>query len=336
VAERLAIIGLGRIGASLGLALKRAGLPGVEVWGHDRDPTAHSQARRMGAVDQVHPNLIATVERARLVVLATPVGAMEATLQAIGPHLRPGTVVTDVGSTKAQVLHWARLYLPPEVSFVGGHPLTGGGARGTASAEAGLFEGAVWCIVPSPTAHEDAVKAVVGMVEAVGARPLFLDADEHDSYIAMVEHLPVLASFALMGLATESPAWRELARMAGSHFRDATHLAGTDPLSARDACATSAEMVAHWLDRYIQHLARLRRRVQEAGQTGDAGLKDYFVSLWEARKRWEAGIQEEPGSRVPGASDAFRSLFVGEWLAQRTRELYERERRDPHRYPDRD
>lgn len=335
MAERLAIIGLGRMGASLGLALKRAGLPGVEIWGHDKDPLAHSQARKMGAVDRVHPNLIATVEGARLVVLAIPVGAMEATLQAIGPHLHPGAVVTDMGSTKAQVLRWARLYLPEGVSFVGGHPLAGGGARGTASASADLFQGAAWCIVPSPTAHRDAVQAVVGMVEAVGAQPLFIDPDEHDSYMAMVELLPVLASFALMGLATESPAWRELARMAGSHFRDATLLAGTDPLSARDACATSPDAVAHWLDRYIQHLARLRQLVQAAGREGSSALKDYLVSLWEAHERWQAGVREEAGPRVPGASDAFRSLFVGEWLAERTREIYERERRDPHRYPDR-
>lgn len=333
--ERIAIIGLGLIGTSLGLALKQAKLPNIEIVGHDKDPAHATKAHKRGAVDRTHYNLHGAIEGARLVIIATPIMAIRDVLQAIAQSVEPGTVITDTGSTKGQVLRWAQEFLPETVSFVGGHPLSGKEESGPDAANPDLFKGVPYCIVPGKGADPDAVKSIAGMAETVGATPYFIDAYEHDSYMAAVNHLPFLLSTALVGVTTRSPGWRDMSKVASIQYRDITRLASADPEVHRDICLTNREGIVFWLDEFIKALYELRNTVKQSETAPDA-LEKVFISAWQERAKWLAGVTpgQQEGPSLPRASDAMLSLFVGERLAKRMRELQERERgKEKTKYP---
>ncbi len=260
--KRVTIIGLGLIGGSLGLALKAGGLPGTEIVGHDRARDVANKARKMGAIDRAEHNLPRAVERAGMVIIATPVLAVREVMQQIAPDLPDGCVVTDTGSTKERIVEWAAELLPPSVSFVGGHPMAGKDTPGIDNAEAGLFRDRAYCLCPAVNAHEDAVRAVAGLVTLVGAEPLYLHPKEHDQYAAAVSHLPLLLSAAMFSLLRASPAWSDLAPMASSGFRDVTRLASGDPRMSHDIFLTNRDAAVHWLDRMVEELQRYRGLLQ--------------------------------------------------------------------------
>lgn len=193
---KITIIGLGLIGTSLGLAIKRSNFPEVTLVGHEIEREAAIRASKRGAVDKVEPYLPAAVEDATMVIIATPVLAIREVLQDIASHLAEGAIVTDTGSTKSMVLQWAADYLPPSVSFVGGHPMAGKTESGPDAAEVDLFQGAPYCIVPGKDARPEALETVIDLVRAIGAVPYFVDAAEHDAYVAAVSHLPIAISAA--------------------------------------------------------------------------------------------------------------------------------------------
>ncbi|HJW88017.1 MAG TPA: prephenate dehydrogenase/arogenate dehydrogenase family protein, partial [Dehalococcoidia bacterium] len=188
----IAIIGLGLIGGSLGLALKRAGQG--PIVGCALHPRTLALAQELGAIDLARESPEAAVEGAGLVILAAPIRALPRLMARIAPHLLSGAVVTDTASTKASVMKWATEDLPRGVYFVGGHPMAGKEKSGPQAAEETLFDGRPYCIVPSVDAVPGAVNSVIGLAETLGARPFFLDADEHDAYAAAISHVPLVAS----------------------------------------------------------------------------------------------------------------------------------------------
>jgi len=319
--ERMTIIGLGLIGGSLGLALKAAKLPGVEIVGYDTDTVAAVDARRLGAVDKTEPVLQRATADAGLVILATPIVAMRRVMEQMAGGLRENCVVTDTASTKSLVMEWATHLLPPNVSFVGGHPMAGKETAGIANADAKLFAGKAYCIIPSPDATEGAVRMVTGIVHLVGAQPLFIDAQEHDRYVAAVSHLPLLASTALFTLARNSPAWPELAALASSGFRDVTRLASTDPELSHDICLTNREAVLHWLERMTEELSRYRELLAEGQE------EELFKHFTRAQLDRDTYMTVGPPSRKPATGDVpdmgqqFMALLVGERMARRAREM---------------
>ena len=328
--ERISIIGLGLIGTSMGLALKKAGLKDVEIIGNDRDSGASATARKRGAVDRTSYNLPSSVEGARLIILATPVMAIKETLELIGPNVDPGTLVTDTGSTKARVLQWAQQYLRPEADFVGGHPMAGKEESGPEAADADLFNGAVFAVCPAPGASKEAASSIAALAETVGATPYFVDAEEHDSYVAAVSHLPFILSTGLVGATARSPGWREMSRLAANGYRDITRLASGDPIMHRDICLTNKESIVHWIDECIKELYGIRNQIND----DEKALEKTFISTWEARTRWLAGESGErrPGEEMPRASDSMMSLLMGDRLAKRMRDLTDREDKDKTKY----
>ena len=173
--QRVLIVGLGLIGGSIGLALRRwsderkvDGRKPLEVVGFDTNLDQQRAAEKLGAVDRGVWDLAKAAREADVVVLSTPVNAMRGVMEDLAPHLREGSIVTDTGSSKAQVLEWASQTLPPGVNFVGGHPMAGK-TQSIEGADADLFTGATWCIAPSVRASEDAVRTVLGLVAATGA-----------------------------------------------------------------------------------------------------------------------------------------------------------------------
>ncbi|MDP2726143.1 MAG: prephenate dehydrogenase/arogenate dehydrogenase family protein [Dehalococcoidia bacterium] len=283
--KKIAIIGLGLIGGSIGLALRAADIKGVRVVGYSRRPESAAKARRRGAVGEVAGSLASGVDGASLVILATPVAAMEAILKEIGPVLQKGALVTDTASTKATVMKWAAESLPEGVSFVGGHPMAGKEIAGIEAAEGSLFRGCTYCLCPDRRAAPDAVEAVVGLVNLLGASPYFVDPTEHDSYVAAISHLPMLVSTALVAATAGSPAWREMSRLASTGYRDTTRLASSDPVMSRDIYRTNQQSLDKWLDVLIRELETLRKNIADGGPELEAKLRQ----IKDARDRWQIG-----------------------------------------------
>jgi prephenate dehydrogenase len=259
--ERIAIIGLGLIGGSVGLAIKRSGIKDVHVVGTARTRDTLLRAKKLGAIDEEARTAAEAVRDARLVIVAAPILATRPIFEEIAPALVPGAVVTDVGSTKSNVMRWAKDLLPDTVHFVGGHPMAGKETPGIDAADADLFREKTWVVVPSVTADEGAVKTVVGLAQLCGANVTFMDADEHDSYVAAISHLPLALSSALFSVVFGSAAWPELAALASSGFRDTTRLASGSPEMAHDIMISNRENVLHWIDRFIEELSRFRAAI---------------------------------------------------------------------------
>jgi prephenate dehydrogenase len=259
--EKVAIIGLGLIGGSIGLALKRAGLKDVRIAGNARTRDTLQRAKRLGAIDEDCSTPAEAAKDARLVIIACPILATKPVLKEIAPVVAEGAVVTDAGSTKGNVMRWAREILPERAFFVGGHPMAGKESSGIDAAEADLFRDKTWVVVPSVDAPEPAVRTVLALVQACGAKPVFMDADEHDSYVAAISHLPLTLASALFSVAFGSAAWPELAGLASSGFRDTTRLASGSPEMAHDIVMTNRENLLHWIDRFQEELARFREMI---------------------------------------------------------------------------
>jgi prephenate dehydrogenase len=264
--ERVAIIGLGLIGGSIGRAIKRAAIGDVHIVGTARTRDTVQRAKRLGAIDEEARTPEDAVRDARLVIIAAPILATRALFEEIAPALMPGAVVTDVGSTKGNVMRWAKELLPESVHFVGGHPMAGKETSGIDAADPDLFREKTWVVVPSVTADQGAVKTVVGLAQLCGASVTFMDADEHDSYVAAISHLPLALSSALFSVVFGSAAWPELATLASSGFRDTTRLASGSPEMAHDIMISNRDNVLHWIDRFQEELSRFRAAIA-AGET---------------------------------------------------------------------
>ena len=312
--DRIAIIGLSPIGLSIGLALKRARLKETEVVGSSGERDELSAASKLGAVDWATGNLGKALEGAGLVVLDTPLSEMERLLEAIGPVLVDGCVVTDTGSAKVKAMEWADTHLDKGSSFVGGHPITNRSLTTPEDADASLFDGSYYGIVTSGSTDAGAVKTVVDMVETLGAKPLFMDAHEHDSYAAALKHLPLVVSCAMMGTAARTPTWADMSRVAEAEFGEITSLAALDPEESASFGTANKEALANWIDRLISELSAYRELLKEDGE----GLADAFIEAWEARARWEAGkVATEGGVEVPSAAQSMAGMFVGKRMAER-------------------
>lgn len=259
--DRIAIIGLGLIGGSIGLALKRGEAGEFQVAGCARTRDTVQRAKKMGAIDVEAHGAAEAARGARLVIVASPIMTVRGVFEQIAPVLVEGAVVTDVASTKAGVARLAAELLPAHAQFVGGHPMAGKERQGIDEADGELFRGKPWVIAPSVSATESAVSTVIGLARVAGAEPIFMDAEEHDSYAAAISHLPLVLSSALFSVAFGSAAWPELAKLASSGFRDTTRLASGSPEMAHDIVLTNRENVVHWIDRYMDELYRFRQQI---------------------------------------------------------------------------
>jgi len=281
--NRVAIVGLGLIGGSMGLALRKT-KAAQHVAGYDLGKGVSDRARKVGAIDQPYSSLGDAVRGAELVILATPVGAMRSLLQHVADVLSPGAVVTDVASTKAQVINWAEEFLPVSVSFVGGHPMTGKEVSGVEAADANLFQERIYCLTPTAHTRPAAINKVSQLVETIGARVRFLEPAEHDGQVAGVSHLPFLASIALVNTVAGSDGWNDTSILASNGFRDVSRLAGGNPEMYRDICLTNSEALVRWLDEYIATLGSLRSRIAEHDKT----LSEPFTTAQQLRLQWQA------------------------------------------------
>jgi prephenate dehydrogenase len=315
---RIAIIGLGLIGGSLGLALKQSRLRDAELVGFARSRETREKARKLGAIDRAATDAADAARDAAIVIIATPIAAVPETMKQIAPALSSSCVVTDAASTKKQVMRWAEEFLPPEVDFVGGHPMAGKEQSGIDVADAALFQGKPYCVVPSVHAKEASVNTVVGLADLVGASPVFMDAEEHDSYVGAISHLPLVVSTALFSLVRESAAWPEMSALASSGFRDLTRLASGNPEMSEDICRTNAESIIHWLDRMMAEMRKYRDLIKSGDE--DALFKTFSRVKLERDAFLEQGAPARRPERPAEAGVSLSDILMGHWAASRTRE----------------
>jgi prephenate dehydrogenase len=280
--RRVAIVGLGLIGGSLGLALKKH-QPGVEVVGVARRPETANEAVAMGAVDRAGTDL-SLVRDADLVVLACPLAVTNAVLDDAIPHLAGGARVTDVGSAKVVVVEHAVEALDAARNpFLGGHPMAGKEVAGIAHAEADLFRGRPWVFTPHTVGAAEPFEDFLAAVAAIGAVPLNLAPDQHDRYVALVSHIPFLLSAAYLLAVGREADWADAAELASSGFRDISRLgAGNSEMYAAITSFNRTEVLSAWaslheaLDLFEAAIAR--------GE--DPVLLDLLVAAREIRDAW--------------------------------------------------
>ena len=285
---RVAILGLGLIGGSLGFALRERGLADA-VAGYDPLPGRAERARERGAITETAASPDEAARGADLVVLAAPVGAIPALLAAIAPALDPAALVTATGSVKRTVCRAAAgraphtPTLPDPSRFVGGHPMAGREQSGIEAAEPALFEGRAWCLTPDRATDSAALARIEALVHALGAVPTIMDAERHDLLVGGVSHLPLAAAAMLVSTITASPAGQRALELAAGGFRDTTRVASGDPIMARDIMLANADLIAGWLDAYIEALTKLQASIL----AGDAdGIERTFAGAKAARDQW--------------------------------------------------
>jgi len=276
--EQAAIIGVGLLGASLGMALRERKLAG-RVVGVARRPETLKAALEVGAADETTADLPAALAGADLVVLATPVRTIIQHLHEIGPHLARGAVITDLGSTKRRIVN-AACSLPDPTRFVPGHPMAGSDRSGPRHARAGLFEGATWFLTPAPETDEMALRRVDALARALGAQPLLLEPARHDELVAFSSHLPHALAVSLMNsclplLAGDPP----LSRIIAGGYRDTTRVAAADPVMWRDIFLTNADALGRALASLRVQLAAL-----EAALDDPEALEALLASASAARR----------------------------------------------------
>lgn len=321
------------------MSLRRAFGKSVELVGHDISYSTAKMAQRRGAVDSVSANLPRAVETATMVIIATPVMAIREILETIAPNLSSGCIVTDTASTKQAVIEWANTHLPKNVSFVGCNPLIFKGISGIQGAHQDLFENAFYCVCPSPQASKESVESVTNMIKAVGARPYYIDAAEHDSYSAAVHQLPLIMSSALVTTASQSTSWRDISKQAAGDFEAMSKFSSQDPLENLDACITNKEALTNYLDQTIHELIKYRRLLAEDTE----GLGKLFSQAFSSRAQWlnwrENGFPTDDAAKLPpmgSFGDRMTEMLVGGALMERYRRFEEvwqdrekrRERRD--------
>lgn len=282
----LAVIGVGLVGGSLAAALRRAGAVSSIV-GYDRDPQSLERAAALGIIDTASTSVSEAARGAELVVVAVPVRAVGPVLRDISGALDPGAVVTDVGSTKGDVVRVAAEELRERFPrFVPGHPIAGREASGVEAAVADLFRLARVVLTPTEATAPDALELVKACWEAAGAQVATMTAERHDRIFAAVSHLPHLLSFALVSEIAAREDGAELAGFAAGGFRDFTRIAASSPEMWRDIALQNRAALLDEIDRYGARLAVFRELVERAD--GPA-LERLMTEARNARRAWGAG-----------------------------------------------
>ena len=314
---KITIIGLGVIGASFGLGLQRE--PGnFDIVGHDRDAERNARARDLKAVQRTDWNLHNAAEGAELILLNLSLSELEETLPHIREDLRPETLLFAVTNVMQPTIDLAAKHLAPETHFVVGHPiLTGIGSPLTARAD--LFDEVTFGLAPGHHTDPSAVQLASDFVERLGAKPLFVDPQEHDGIIAGVEHLPQLLAAMLMHASAKSPGWREARRLAGRTFAQATELDG-NAKELLGAFLSNSANLRQRIDQLQEELATWRALL-DATPAGDEKhpLQPILEQVVEQRQVWEAQAflkrwddPATPPSQAPTEGRSmFRQMFFG-------------------------
>lgn len=304
--ERIAIIGTGLVGGSLGLSIK-AEFPDVRVVGVSRTKDNLDEAARIGAIDQGFFEAREAVAGADLVFVATPVGSIVDIIRDIHGELPDGAIITDVGSTKGRIVHRVETFLPSALHFIGGHPMAGSEQRGVTAARADLFKGAFYFLTPTQRTDTEAFKRLHSLLARLGAQVIAIDPDKHDRLVGTISHLPHIVSSALMhsfgdsDMGVENPLF-----MSGRSFREMTRVAASSPEVWLDVCMENDQAILEALDHFehqVKSFARLIRKKMKdelAAKLEEARTKRLTLAAADEERSaefWEISVPvaDKPG-----------------------------------------
>ncbi len=279
---RIALIGFGLIGGSIARAARAQGLAG-EIVATARSPATRARVRELGIVDRVVATNAEAVKDADLVILSIPVGACGPVAEEIAPHLKPGAIISDVGSVKGMVLRDMAPHLPKAVHFIPAHPVAGTEHSGPDSGFAELFINR-WCILtPPPEADPAAVEKLASFWRALGANVETMGADHHDLVLAVTSHLPHLIAYTIVGTADEleDVTQAEVLKFSAGGFRDFTRIAASDPTMWRDVFLANKDAVLEMLGAFQEDLSKLTRAIRRGD--GEA-LFEHFTRTRAIRR----------------------------------------------------
>lgn len=281
--NKLCIIGVGLIGGSLALSLKRKAYCKTVI-GAGRNEVRLEKAKQLGVVDEISTDITSAVQDADVVFVAVPMGAMSAVFQQIDSNLKPGAVVTDGGSAKQTVIADAKKHLGDSFSrFVPGHPIAGTEQSGCEAAFAELYDERRIIITPTSETDSAATQTVVDMWQAAGAEVETMSADLHDEILAGTSHLPHLLAFGLVNCLFESDCSENYFKYAAGGFRDFTRIAASDPVMWRDICLSNKSALLSSLANYQIELDQLKSALE---QDDAEQLLEYFQSAKKSRDKF--------------------------------------------------
>lgn len=260
--SKVAIIGIGLIGASIALAARHHKSES-RIALYDLDEAVRKTAQDLNIGDEICANIAACVADADLVILAVPVGAMKAVMNEIKDHLKQGAIITDTGSTKRSVIRDIGPLIPNTCHLVAGHPLAGTEFSGPEAGFPSLFDGRYWLIIPGE-APQEKVSQLEQFLSALGAMTEQMGADYHDRILALTSHLPHLIAYTIVGTATdlEQDLKNDVIRFSASGFRDFTRIAASDPVMWRDVFINNDEAILEMLQRFNEDLSYLQRAIR--------------------------------------------------------------------------
>ena len=274
--RKMAVIGVGLLGASLAKACKEQNLVD-EISGFGRNRENLEKARTLNIIDHCPSDLAEAVKDADLIVLCTPVSTIVPLIQSIVPEIRPGTLITDVGSVKEPVVREAEKLVPEDIYFIGSHPIAGGENSGLEASTADLYQGARCIVTPTSKTNKNALEKINALWQAVGMSVIELSADEHDFIFGAVSHLPHIVAYALMNtlgdLRTQDN--HEVTAFSGAGLKDITRIASSDPVMWRDICLSNRNHSLDLVDRFQSKLGEIRNIIEK----GDGqALKNEFIA----------------------------------------------------------
>lgn len=307
--NKLVIIGVGLIGGSFALALRKSSRV-QHIVGVGRSRENVQRALKLGVIDEIGVDLPSALKNACLVFLAIPVGQTDEIMRQIAPYLEPDAIVTDAGSTKQDVIAAARTHLAKHLkNFVPGHPIAGAERSGAGAAHPGLFRDKNVVLTPLDETSREATNRVTELWQVCGARVSLMSARRHDQILAAVSHLPHVLAFALMHHVSDvrngaekgqtkyetlSPS--DVLRFAGTGFRDFTRIAGSSPEMWRDICLGNREALFGQIDAYQRQLSEIKEMLDR--EDGKA-LEKVFAQAREARQRWlKSSLNSTPDAAI--------------------------------------
>jgi cyclohexadieny/prephenate dehydrogenase len=260
---RIALLGIGLIGSSIAHAAKRAGIAS-HIAGYSRSAESREAAARIGFCHSLHDDMAAAVRDADIVVLCLPIGALGPAAEAIASALKPGAILTDVGSVKMAVVRDVGPHVPAGVHFIPGHPIAGTEKSGPDAGFATLFDNR-WCILtPPPGVDEAALARLTAFWTALGSTVEIMEPRHHDMVLAITSHLPHLIAYNIVGTAAdlEGVTQSEVIKYSAGGFRDFTRIAASDPTMWRDVFLNNREAVLEMLQRFTEDLTALQRAIR--------------------------------------------------------------------------
>ena len=281
--DRISLIGVGLLGGSLGLAIKQRKMAG-RVHAHVRRPESIAECQQFGTADFATQNIAQAVEGADFIIICTPLAQMREVMEQMGPHLKPGAIITDVGSVKGSVVQELEpLALKWKCEFVGSHPMAGSEKRGMSASRADLFQGAICLITPTNNSSPKAFAAVQQLWKDLGSTPVRMTPDIHDDLVSRSSHLPHVVAAELANYVLSPAHPKEQAMVCATGFRDTTRIAASSPEVWRDIALANHKNLARVLGVFIEDL----QEFQLALERGDAKIiEEFFANASKRRAQW--------------------------------------------------